>query len=170
MAQAPYIRGLLRGMRIPEQDQDDVVQDVIATAWHRVSEGRFQPDPKLKLEASIRMWLYGITWRHVSHYRERAHRWREMPAGDPFGAFVACKWLPKAPTPDDAYAASEILKALDRIPAKFAVVLVLRFFEGFDVIELCELLLIPAGTAQTRIRCGVRHFARAVQRWRAIFP
>ena len=167
LAQVPFVRALLRAMGIPRQDEDDLIQEIVIGAWRSITNGRLLIHPDVPLEPALRSWLYGITWRQVRHYRERAHRRREVPVTEPFGHERVLFTL-YAPAPDGPFAAREILAALDRIPAKYRDPLVLHHLEGFDAPEIAAILGIPENTARSRIRLGIRAFTRAVQRWRRL--
>ena len=167
LAQAPFVRALLRAMGIPRQDEDDLIQEIVMGAWRSITNGRLLIHPDVPLEPALRSWLYGITWRQVRHYRERAHRRREMLVAEPFGHERVLFTL-YAPAPDGPFAAREILAALDRIPAKYREPLILHHLEGFDAAEIAEILGIPENTARSRIHLGIRAFTRAVQRWRRL--
>ncbi|WP_437500787.1 RNA polymerase sigma factor [Sorangium sp. So ce1099] len=99
-----FLRQALRWLGVAERDIDDVLQDVMIAAYHALDgfdpgrsagEARagHQPsgrEPGSDRNAShgasppgepLRRWLFGIAWRQVGHYRERAHRRREVAVG-----------------------------------------------------------------------------------------
>ena len=53
-SRAPYLRALLRGMCVPSQDAEDVVQEVMAGAWRAMLAGRFRPLPTASAAAARR--------------------------------------------------------------------------------------------------------------------
>lgn len=165
VAQAPFVRAVLAWMGIPGQDREDLVQEVLASAWRKMTEGGFKVDPCVLTEDSLRSWLYGITWRQVSHYRGKAHRRREVLCADPTEHEHA---LPPVhvPAPDGPYVAREVLAALDRIPAKYREALILHRLEGFTSVEIGEILGVSDAAVRSRIQQGVRHLARAALLWR----
>lgn len=166
VAQALFVRALLRAMGVHEPDVEDLVQEVTAGAWTAMLAGRFRPDPAAPREAAIRGWLGGIARNHVGHYRQKASRRREIPYGDAVCIEELEPAIFHVPAPDGPYAAREILRALMRIPWHLRLVLILHYLEGFDGVEIAALLGIPEGTAYNRIRLGGQHFMRAVRRWR----
>ena len=165
---APFVRAVLRAQGVPARDREDVCQEIMAAAWVGVRDGRFRPPEAQPIGEALQAWLFGITWRQASHYREKAWRRREVPVPDPYGLTAAAPWVPHVPAPDSRVAAREILGALDEIPVRMREVLLLRYLEGFDTTEIAEILGIPVPTVSTRIRYGMRRFTTAVQRWRKL--
>jgi RNA polymerase sigma-70 factor (ECF subfamily) len=47
------------------------------------ADGRYRPDPAMDPQLALRRWLMGIAFRQLSHFQQRAHRWREVPCWDP---------------------------------------------------------------------------------------
>lgn len=169
-AHMPYLRAVLRAMRVPAQDEEDLVQEITAAAWTATLAARFRPDPTVPRKVAVKRWLGGIARRQVGTYRQRAgqRHHREILAGEAVELDAMAAAILHVPAPDGAFAAQEILCALARIPLNLRTALTLHYLEGWSIAEVAELLQIPTGTAATRIRRGVRHFLRAVQRWR--FP
>jgi RNA polymerase sigma-70 factor (ECF subfamily) len=165
----PYVRALLCATDVPPQDQEDLVQEIIAAAWSAVLAARFRPDPTVPRKVAVKWWLSGIARRQLGTYRQRMRqRHREVHAGEAVEFDLMVPVTLHVPAPDGAFAAREILGAMARIPLSMRTALTLHYLEGWTIAEVAELLQIPAGTAATRIRRGVQHFIRAVQRWR--FP
>ncbi|XXX73698.1 RNA polymerase sigma factor [Sorangium sp. So ce134] len=99
-----FLRQALRWLGVAERDLDDVLQDVMIAAYHALesfdprrstdsaraghppsrhepSSYHRAPQAPSPLGEPIRRWLFGIAWRQVGHYRERAHRRREIAVG-----------------------------------------------------------------------------------------
>src|SRR5262245_10925149 len=93
-----FLRHSLRWLGVVEHDLDDVLQDVMLAAYRRL--GSFDParpgrrtggvtrqnDTRVSPAETapsepLKRWLFGIAWRQVGHYRERAHRRREVAVG-----------------------------------------------------------------------------------------
>lgn len=168
-AHMPYLRAVLRAMGVPAQDEDDLVQEIAAAAWTATLAARFRPDPTVPRKVAVKRWLGGIARRQVGTYRQRMgqRHHREILAGKVELDALEVAML-HVPAPDGAFAAREILNlyAAARIPLSVRTALMLHYSEGCTIAEVAALLQIPAGTAVTRIRRGVRHFLRIVQRWR----
>src|SRR4029079_6070608 len=76
---------LLRALQ-GRRDEDDFFEDDFEDEDHEplqlseVLPWIVGPQPR-RVWDSLYRWLYGIAWRQVSHYRDRAYRRREFPEG-----------------------------------------------------------------------------------------
>ncbi|EYF07259.1 RNA polymerase sigma factor [Chondromyces apiculatus] len=163
---APYVRALLRAMKVPPQDMEDVVQEVTAGAWVAMREGRFQPSPGQPLGDALKLWLTGITWRQVSHYREKASRRREVPSASPWAVPGADSWLPHLPAVQSTVEARDILRAFDLMPPHSVEVLMLRYAAQCEIKEIAETLGVSHYIATMRLRSAHREFSLILRRWR----
>jgi RNA polymerase sigma-70 factor, ECF subfamily len=70
-----------------------------------------------------------------------------------------------APGPEEralaAERGSEVQAALAHLSEDFRAVVVLRFYQGFSLQEIAEILQVPLGTVKSRLSVGV-HRLRAV--------
>ncbi|WP_437914301.1 sigma-70 family RNA polymerase sigma factor [Sorangium sp. So ce302] len=82
-AERPFVALLLRALRVPARDLEDLRQTVLLGAWEAIRARRYRPDPRRHPRAALRAWLHGVVWRQVSHYRERASVRREILCGAP---------------------------------------------------------------------------------------
>ena len=154
---APAIRRWLEYHRVPEIDRDDLVSEIVSTAWWSVQLGNFKPDPERDEQASLAAWIRGITWRHVSTYRGRAHRRHEQlfdPADmpdtadrGPLAMIIAC----------------DELKILREVKPSRRKVLV-AFGQGHGIPEIAEALAIPVATAWSRLRLARLDLLAALRR------
>ncbi|EYF06015.1 sigma-70 family RNA polymerase sigma factor [Chondromyces apiculatus] len=163
---APYVRALLRAMRVPPQDVEDLVQEVTAAAWVAMTEGRFRPLPGQPLGDALKLWLTGITWRQVSHYREKAYRRREVPDAAPWAVSGADPWLPHLPALQATVEARDILRAFDLMPPHSVEVLMLRYAAQCELKEIAETLGVSLYIATMRLRSARREFNLVLRRWR----
>lgn len=120
-------------------DAEDVAQEAFAKAYRNFRQ--------LRDRNRFRAWLVRMTWRLAIDW-QRADRRRmareELPA-DP----------PAAPTTEDALQAHErsvqVWRAIDALPEKLRVVIVLSAIEGHDISEVALLLRVPPGTVKSRL-------------------
>ncbi|AUX47929.1 ECF family RNA polymerase sigma factor [Sorangium cellulosum] len=145
---------------VKRQDLEDVMQEVL----HGVYLGLSRFDPEL---GTMRSWLIGIATHHFTHYRDRAHRRREVPWSP--GWFEPL--LDESPSLEALAVASDEREALDEllaevIPERRAVLVAHTILE-MDMSEIAQALSIPVQTAWSRLRLARRDLDAAVARRRA---
>jgi DNA-directed RNA polymerase specialized sigma24 family protein len=69
------IRDVLRRLNVPECDREDVLQDILLSAWRTVEAGGFRARQHLSMKEALRRWLHVVAWHHTTHYREDQERW-----------------------------------------------------------------------------------------------
>ncbi|AKT36769.1 RNA polymerase sigma factor [Chondromyces crocatus] len=181
---------------VTEPDFDEVLQEVLLatfTALQRFDIHRgarlagpdVEPEPPSGAPALARLrqgtswgplqgWLFGIAWRQVSHYRERAHRRREVMVGllrkDEGNAALA--W-----NPEEELGRRESLvrfgAVLERLDLHRRAVLVLHDLLDFSIAEIAEELGLNRNTTQNRLRVARGEFEAALRRlndeeWQAL--
>ncbi|WP_438006107.1 sigma-70 family RNA polymerase sigma factor [Sorangium sp. So ce321] len=150
---------LLR-LGVKRQDLDDLMQEVL----HGVHLGLSRFNPEL---GTLRSWLIRIATHHFSHYRDRAHRRREVlwpPEG--FEPLVE-----GAPSSEALTMDSDRREALDALLAELRperrCVLVAHDILEMDMREIAQSLAIPINTAWSRLRLARRDLEAADARRRA---
>ena len=124
------------------EDAEDTAQDAFAKAHRNFRQ--------LRDRNRFRAWLARMTWRlAIDRYRMRHRRQTlELSAHDN-GARTA---VANAAEAIDAHERAELLwKAIDALPEKLRIVLVLASIEGHEVNEVASLLEIPKGTVKSRL-------------------
>lgn len=119
-------------------DAEDVAQEALVRAFRSLRSLR---EPR-----ALKGWLVRTAFRLALDERRRQQR-RRGAAPDPSGA--------GAPTPDEALGHVRLLAALDGLPEKLRLALLLSAVEGYDVREVASLLGVPEGTVKSRL-----HLAR----------
>jgi RNA polymerase sigma-70 factor, ECF subfamily len=135
------------------QDAEDVAQEAFVKAYRSFRE--------LRDRARFRAWLVRMTWR-LAIDRQRADRRREArehnrgglrhmsPAAEE--SPVAQAFRPQAVEEMMSRERTELLwHAIDALPEKLRVVVVLANIEGHDVREVAALLGLPDGTVKSRL-------------------
>jgi RNA polymerase sigma-70 factor (ECF subfamily) len=122
------------------QDAEDVAQEAFVKAhrhFHRLRDrSRFRP------------WLVRVTWR-LALDRQRSDRRRMVrDHGDADSPPVATHEQDAAIERDRA---ARLWKAIDALPEKLRLVVVLVNIEGHDVAAAAELLRLPTGTVKSRL-------------------
>jgi RNA polymerase sigma-70 factor (ECF subfamily) len=130
------------------EDAEDVAQDAFAKAYRSFNQ--------LRDRARFRAWLVRITWR-LALDRQRANRRRsvrELP-GDGTGDHVVEGGLQSRLNTAEVVAAREraehLWNAIEALPEKLRLVVVLAGIEGHDMHEVSALLDVPEGTVKSRL-------------------
>jgi RNA polymerase sigma-70 factor (ECF subfamily) len=133
------------------QDAEDVAQEAFATAYRKFRQ--------LRDRDRFRAWLVRLTWRlAIDRWRaERRRAAREQKVGS------------AAPPPtmeQDAEArerATRLWRAIDGLPEKLRVVVVLSAIEEHDIREVARLLAVPEGTVKSRLFVARKRLAESLR-------
>jgi len=121
---------------------EDAVQEVYLQAWK--SFANFEPG------TNCRAWLFGILFNCIRHLRRKLFR---FPLLKPNEEFLETN-LVGAPEIPAQLSDSDILAALDRIPADYRTAVLLVDVEEFTYKEVAEIISIPIGTVMSRVSRG----------------
>jgi RNA polymerase sigma-70 factor (ECF subfamily) len=119
------------------EDAEDVAQEAFAKAYRSFAQ--------LRDRERFRAWLVRMTWR-LALDRQRSDRRRLARESLPVAAADA--------TPDALVArerADHLWSAIESLPEKLRLVVVLSGIEGHDVREVAALLGVPEGTVKSRL-------------------
>jgi RNA polymerase sigma-70 factor (ECF subfamily) len=116
---------------------EDALQNALVLAWRRL--------PHLRDAERFEAWIHRILVHACYDEASRSRQWvanvRILPVDGPT-------------TPDDASSVvdrDELERAFRRIPVEQRAVFVLHHYLGLPLVEIAELLGIPAGTARSRL-------------------
>jgi RNA polymerase sigma-70 factor, ECF subfamily len=127
------------GVLRQREDAEDVAQEAFIKA-HR----NFR---RLRERASFRSWLVRLTWR-LAIDRQRANRRRVNRDTE------HSRCLPDIERSDPAIVnerSAMLWQAIDALPEKLRLAIVLSGIEGHDVREIASLLGVPEGTVKSRL-------------------
>ncbi len=139
------------------EDAEDVAQEAFAKAYRSFNQ--------LRDRTRFRAWLVRMTWR-LALDRQRANRRRtvrELPSGDPVEAGLPWPERSRRQTRLDARRettvdivaarerAEHLWNAIEALPEKLRLVVVLAGIEGHDTREVSALLDVPEGTVKSRL-------------------
>jgi RNA polymerase sigma-70 factor (ECF subfamily) len=132
-----------------EADARDATQDAFVTAWRGVRS--------LKFAERFDAWLQRVT---VNAARQtiragRRRRVREIASS----TVVALAERPADPARDDA---AVLDAALATLPVEQRSILVLHHLEGHSLAEIAAILVVPVGTAKSRLFAARRARAAAI--------
>lgn len=127
------------GVLRQREDAEDVAQEAFIKA-HR----NFR---RLRDRGSFRSWLVRVTWR-LAIDRQRANRRRSTRDTE----HVRLTAAPEVADPAiHSERVNHVWKAIDALPEKLRLPLVLAGIEGHDIREIARLLRIPEGTVKSRL-------------------
>jgi RNA polymerase sigma-70 factor (ECF subfamily) len=121
------------------QDAEDVAQEAFAKAYRNFRQ--------LRDRERFRAWLARMTWR-MALDRQRANRRRLVRES------VVDDQPVDRPAPDELVArerADALWQAIDALPDKLRIVVVLANMDGHDIADVAALLSIPIGTVKSRL-------------------
>ena len=133
-----------------QQDAEDIAQQALVRAHRHFG--------RLRDRDRFRAWLVRTTWRLALDSR-RAHRRRSARE----------QWLAPAPVGNaetDALAADRAARlwaAIDELPGRLRLVLVLAAIEGHTMTEVAALAGLPAGTVKSRLHEAKRRLAERLR-------
>ncbi len=122
-----------------QQDAEDVAQEAFARAYRKFSQ--------LRDRDRFRAWLVRMTWRLAIDFRRsaRRHATSDEPATEP-------------PAPTDlerqaihAERAARLWRAIDALPEKLRLVVVLVSIEEQSIKDVASLVGAPEGTIKSRL-------------------
>jgi RNA polymerase sigma-70 factor, ECF subfamily len=122
------------------EDAEDVAQEAFARAYRSF--------PQLRDRNRFRSWLVRMTWR-LAINRWRADRRRS--ARESLHAEAARPGPTTEQAFDERRRAAELWRAIDALPGKLRIAIVLASIEGHDVAEVAALLRVPEGTVKSRL-------------------
>jgi RNA polymerase sigma-70 factor, ECF subfamily len=128
--------GVLRN----QSDAEDVAQEAFVRAYRRFSS--------LRDRTRFRAWLVRMTWRLALDWKRGARR--RDAREDLVGRFAP----PIGDAVQDALdreRSTRLWQAIDALPEKFRLVIVLAAIDGHSVKDVSELLALPEGTVKSRL-------------------
>ena len=132
------------------QDAEDVAQEAFAKAYRSFTQ--------LRDRDRFRAWLMRMTWRlAIDRWRSdrrRTAREQAVESGD-------------EPTTEDIAVSSDrarrLWQAIDTLPEKLRIVVVLGAIEGHDIRTMARLLDLPEGTVKSRLYLARKGLAESLQ-------
>jgi RNA polymerase sigma-70 factor (ECF subfamily) len=150
----PLAYRVARGVLRNSADAEDVAQEALLRAYRRFD--------RLRDRTRFRAWLVRIAFR-LAIDRVRAAKRRELRET----LWSRPERRPAPPTAEDLAASSEFQAHLDRaleeLPEKFRLVLLLAAMEGHTLEEVAEMLGLPLGTVKSRLFFGKKQLAEKLR-------
>jgi RNA polymerase sigma-70 factor (ECF subfamily) len=150
----PLAYRVARGVLRNSADAEDVAQEALLRAYRRFD--------RLRDRTRFRAWLVRITFR-LAIDRVRAAKRREHRET----LWSRPERRPAPPTAEDLAVSSEFQAHLDRaleeLPEKFRLVLLLAAMEGHTLEEVAQMLNLPLGTVKSRLFFGKKQLAEKLR-------
>ena len=150
----PLAYRVARGVLRNAADAEDVAQEALLRAYRRFD--------RLRDTQRFRGWLVRIVFR-LALDRARSAKRRELRETD----WAQPERRPAALTAEDLAASSEFRahfdRALDELPEKLRLVLLLAAMEGHSLDEVAAMLSLPVGTVKSRLFAGRKKLAEKLQ-------
>lgn len=153
---APRLKGYLRRLGADDGLADDLVQDVMAIAWHRAH--RFDP-----CQASVSTWLFTIA-RNRRIDALRRERRPELDFNDP--VLIPDEEAPPEQTVSNGQEGAHLRSAIANLPVEQASLLHKAYFEDRSHSVIAAELGLPLGTVKSRIRLAVERLRGALRELR----
>jgi RNA polymerase sigma-70 factor (ECF subfamily) len=130
------------GVLRQRQDAEDIAQEAFARAHRHFRQ--------LRDRDRFRAWLVRMTWRLAINHR-RADQRRAARESVLISPQVSPSTHETVATRERAH---QLWRAIDSLPEKLRIVIVLAAIEGHDVQEVARLLGLPPGTVKSRLFLG----------------
>lgn len=140
------------GVLRQRQDAEDVAQDALTKAFQRFRQ--------LRDRERFRAWLVRMTWR-LAIDRQRADR-RRLAREQGSLHLVATAAHDESAVAEEQ--AARLWRAIDALPEKLRIVVVLAAIEGHGIREVAGLLGLPEGTVKSRLFSARKSLAESL-RW-----
>jgi RNA polymerase sigma-70 factor, ECF subfamily len=127
---------------------EDALQDALITAWRQL--------PHLREADRFEAWVHRILVHACYAEARRSRRWtanvRLLPADGPASSDVNLSVNDR----------DELERAFRRLPVDQRAVFVYHHYLGLPLVEIAEILGIPAGTARSRLHYATRGLRAAI--------
>jgi RNA polymerase sigma-70 factor, ECF subfamily len=131
---------------------EDITQEVFLRAYRAL--------PRFRGEASLYSWLYRIAINLCLNYlRRQAHRVSMVEEPEE----AALPALDPSSLLESQERQRLVHKAMDALPSRYRVALILRDLEGLSYQEIAAILGIPLGTVKSRLNFGKRLLREALR-------
>ena len=156
---SPWLLGVTQSILRDREESEEVVFDVIGTAWERIHE--VEPDPR-----GLMPWLLRVARnRAIDRLRRRGRRLRTADRALALGVLgedrVSAAEVNEAATPG-WHVHERVHAALADLPDDQRAAVRLAYFHGLTHSEIASELSIPMGTVKTRLRLAFDKLRQAL--------
>lgn len=147
----------LHRLGVPERDLSDAVQDVFLVVHRKLAE--------FEGRSKVETWLYGICLRVASDRRRRVSAQTEVLEAEPEDVAPGSSRVGR--DLEHRERVRLLATILDSLPLPQRAVFVLFELEQLSADRIAELLDVPVGTVNSRLRLARQAFRRELERRRA---
>lgn len=144
--QAPLSRYIFRLAGLSREDIEDILQTVFLKMYLNINN--------FDVELKFSSWLYRIAHNEtISHYRKQCARPNINYNIDEqtMASLVDGDWQQSA---NQIIWRAQLDAAINRLPAKYRQIIILRYFEDLDYQSIADIICRPAGTVATLLSRG----------------
>lgn len=152
---APLAFRVAYGVLRQRQDAQDVAQEALFKA--------FRSWRNLRDRDRFRAWIVRMTWR-MAIDRQRSDRRRAVREAEHVREAAHVNGTQMPPAIDSNEQAAALWVAIDALPEKLRMTIVLAGIEGYDTREVARLLDVPEGTVKSRLFLARRRL-KEMLRW-----
>ncbi|MDB5388760.1 MAG: polymerase sigma factor SigM [Planctomycetaceae bacterium] len=145
----PRIQAFARKRRIPSNDRDDVVQDVLADALRQIQRGRFRG------EAALSTWVHQIMNGKVADY------WRKQGKATVLQLQDLAENHDSLVTTNNPDVVAAVQQALGRLSTDDQLLLRLHEQEQYTLAEMCPILRVRKSAVAERLARARKRFRQA---------
>ncbi|MHC4586410.1 MAG: RNA polymerase sigma factor, partial [Planctomycetota bacterium] len=143
---------------------EDLTSNVFLAALRHIGRYKWRRIP-------LSAWLYRIATNEVRMYWRRQKRCKgiSLQTDDSSLSEQNCELESSNPSAGDRFAAEEeyrlLYKALLELRMKYRTVIILRYFEGKAIAEICEITGRKEGTVKSQLHRGLAKLQDILVRW-----
>jgi RNA polymerase sigma-70 factor (ECF subfamily) len=142
--------------RLDSHATEDLTSNVFLSAFRHLGRYKLRQIP-------FRAWLYRIATNEVRMYWRRQKRIKIVSLQPDNNEYVA-----KESAGDNMVAIEEyrlLYKALLELKLKYRTIIILRYFEGKKISEICEIMAIKEGTVKAQLHRGLARLQDILVQW-----
>ena len=133
-----------------KQDIEDIVNEIYLRMWR--SFHTYDPN------RPFRYWLHGITVRQVQDWKRKTWRRIRLFERNRQMTFEQFEWTDKIVLQSEMQ--HELFSVVRQLSYKLRVVVILRYFHDYALVEIADMLQIPVGTVKSRHHLALKELRK----------
>lgn len=148
----PELLNFLMRMGCPASDADDIIQDTFIKGIRSMHRSQDEVMP--------RAWLFKVCHNNLRDHYKKAYRQRELTFDPDFIARSNPGGDNRSLDPEAAW---QVQAALNRLPPKQRLAVVLYYYHGFSIKEIAAMARCPSGTVKSRLHNGLQRLKTLIE-------